>query len=107
MIKALEIKTLIAFNLVFLNNAILSCFFFFFFLIIDLYFLISVVVAQIFNPTAELVVVPTGMPANAANEEIETKPETAEIKISSVQHNLKTCKSFRTSYYEFIMFCFF
>ena len=52
-------------------------------------------------------VVPTGMPANAANEEIETKPETAEIKISSVQHNLKTCKSFRTSYYEFIMFCFF
>ena len=43
------------FNLDFANNTILSCFFFFF-LIIDLYLLISVAIAQIFNPIAELVI---------------------------------------------------
>ena len=43
------------FNLDFANNIILSCFFFFF-LIIDLYLLISVAIAQIFNPIAELVI---------------------------------------------------
>ena len=43
------------FNLDFVNNTILSCFFFFF-LIIDLYFLILAVIAEIFNPIAELVV---------------------------------------------------
>ena len=55
MIKALEIKTSMLFNLDFANNTILSCFFFFF-LIIDLYFLIPAVIAQIFNPIAELVI---------------------------------------------------
>ena len=54
-IKALEIKTSILFNLDFANSTILSCFFFFF-LIIDLYFLIPVVIAQIFNPIAEFVI---------------------------------------------------
>ena len=43
------------FNLDFANNTILSCFFFFF-LIVDLYLLISVAIAQIFNPIAELVI---------------------------------------------------
>ena len=43
------------FNLDFANNTILSCFFFFF-LIIDLYLLISVAIAQIFNLIAELVI---------------------------------------------------
>ena len=43
------------FNLDFANNTILSLFFFFF-LIIDLYFLIPAVIAQIFNPVAELVI---------------------------------------------------
>ena len=43
------------FNLDFANNTILLCFFFFF-LIIDLYLLISVAIAQIFNPIAELVI---------------------------------------------------
>ena len=58
LIKALEIKTSKLFNLDFIT--ILSCFFFFF-LIIDLYFLIPVVIAQIFNPITELVI-PIGIP---------------------------------------------
>ena len=52
------------FNLDFANNTILSCFFFFF-LIIDLYFLIPAVIAQIFNPIAELVI-PIVIPAKEA-----------------------------------------
>ena len=51
MIKALETKTSMVFNLVFANNTILSCFFF---LIVDLYFLIPAFNLQIFNPIAEL-----------------------------------------------------
>ena len=71
-------ETSIVFNLVFVNNTILSGFLLFF-LMIDLYFLIPAVNAQIFNPTAELVM-PTGMPTNETNAEIETKM-TAETKI--------------------------
>ena len=58
------------FNLSFLNNTILSCFSFFF-LIIELYFLIHTVIAQIFIPTAELVI-HSGTQTNEANAEIET-----------------------------------
>ena len=72
MIKALEIRNSIVFNL------ILSCFFFFF--IIDLYFLIPAVIALIFIPTAELVI-PTGTQTNKANAETETQPVTIETKI--------------------------
>ena len=54
------------FNLGFANNIILSCFFFFF-LIIDLYFLIPAVIAQIFNPIAELVI-PIGIPSKQAKQ---------------------------------------
>ena len=43
------------FNLDFVNNTILSCFFLLF-LTIKLYFLIPAVIAQIFNPIAELVI---------------------------------------------------
>ena len=53
-IKALEIKTSISLNLDFAKNSILSCFFFCF-LFIYLYFLITAIIAQIFNPNAELV----------------------------------------------------
>ena len=53
--KSFEIKTSMLFNLDFANNTILLCFFFFF-LIIDLYFLITAVIAQSFNPIAELVI---------------------------------------------------
>ena len=53
-IIVLEITTFMLFNLDFANN-ILLCFFFFF-LIVDLYYLISGVIAQTFNPVAELVI---------------------------------------------------
>ena len=36
-------------------------------------------VAQMFNPTAELII-PTGTQTNEANAEIETQPVTAETK---------------------------
>ena len=55
MIKALEIKTYVLFNLDFANSTIQSCLFLFF-LIMDLYFLIPVAIAQIFNSFAELLV---------------------------------------------------
>ena len=67
------------FNLDFANNTILSCFFFFF-LIIDLYFLIHGVIAQIFNPIAELVI-PITIPTKEAKAEIEIHPVTADTKI--------------------------
>ena len=79
MIKALEIKPSIAFNLVFANNTVLSNFFLFF-LITDLYYLIPAVIAQIFNPTAELAI-PTGTPTNEANPETESQTLTGERKI--------------------------
>ena len=74
----LDIRTSIVSKLAFPSNTILSCFFLFF-LIIDLYYLIPTVIAQIFNPTAELAI-PTGTSTNEANAEIETQPLTAEIK---------------------------
>ena len=58
------------FNLGFADNTILPCFFFYF-LITGLYFLITVVIAQIFNPIAELVTL-IGMPIKEAKAEMET-----------------------------------
>ena len=55
------------FKLAFANNTILSCFSFFF-LIIDLYFIISKVIAQIFSPSPELAI-PMGIPNKEAKEE--------------------------------------
>ena len=77
MIKALEIKTSMLFNLDFANNIILLCFFF---LIIDLYFLIPAVIAHIFNPIAELVI-PLGIPIREAKAEIEIHLVNVEAKI--------------------------
>ena len=51
------------------------------FFIIDLYFLIPALIAQIFNPTAELVI-PTRTQTNEANAKIETQQLTVEAKIS-------------------------
>ena len=48
---------------------------------IDLYFLISAVITQFFNPIVELVI-PIGIPTKEANEEMETHPLTVKIKIS-------------------------
>ena len=67
--KALEIKTSMLFNLRFGNNTILSCFFFFF-LTIDFDVLIPAVIAQIFNPIAE-VAIPIQIPIKEAKAEIE------------------------------------
>ena len=55
-----------------------------FFLRIDLYLLISEVIAQVFNPTAELAIT-AGPPTNQANAEIETHPLTAEKKTNKMQ----------------------
>ena len=66
--KALEIRTSIVSNLVFPENIIFSCFFFFF-LITESYFLIPAVIAQVFIPTAELVIT-TGAATNEVNAEI-------------------------------------
>ena len=52
-----------------------------FFMTFDLYFLIPAVIAQIFIPTAELLI-PTGTQTNEANAEIETQPVTTETEIS-------------------------
>ena len=65
-------------NLDFAKNTILSCFFF---LIIDLYFLIPAVIAQIFNPIAELVI-PVVIPIKGAKTEIEIHPVNVEAKLS-------------------------
>ena len=51
------------------------------FLIIDLYLLIPARIAQIFIPTADLVV-PTGTQTNDVNTEIEIQPVTVEAKIT-------------------------
>ena len=66
-------------NLDFANNILLFCFFFF---IIDLHFLIAAVIAQIFNPIAELII-PIGIP---------TKEEQAEMEIHPVIVNSKRKK---------------
>ena len=72
MIKTLEFKTSIVFKLVFANNTVISCFFSFFY-IIDLYFFIPAVIAQIFNPNAELAIT-IGIPTKKTKAEIETHP---------------------------------
>ena len=51
-----------------------------FFLIIDLYFLILAVIAQIFNPIAELVI-PIGIRIKEAKAEIEIHPVIVDAKI--------------------------
>ena len=79
MIKALEVKASMLFNLVFANNTILSCFFFFF-LIIDLYFSIPAAIAQIFSPIAEPVIL-IGIPSQEVKAEIEIHPVIVEAKI--------------------------
>ena len=50
------------------------------FYLIDLYFLIPATIAQMFMPTAELVM-PTGISTNKVNAEIETQPVTVETRI--------------------------
>ena len=77
MIKDLKIRTPIVCNLSFHTNNILLCFFYIFFLIE----LSPAVIAQIFVPTAELLI-PTGLQTNEASAEIEMEPVTVEARIS-------------------------
>ena len=77
-IKTLQIKTLIVCSLSFPSNTILSCTFLFF-LITGLYVLIHAVIAQIFNATEKLVI-PTVIPTNEANADIEAQTLTIETK---------------------------
>ena len=82
-IKTLEIRTSKVFNLSFPNLSFpttLSCFLFFSF-IIDLDFLITAIIAQIFIPAAELFI-PTGTQTNEASADIETQQLTVEVIIS-------------------------
>ena len=79
MIKALEIKTPMLFNLDFGNDTILSRFVFFC-LIFYLYFLIPPAIAQIFNPISE-VVIPIGMLSKEAKAKIQIHPGIVEDKI--------------------------
>ena len=55
--------------------------FLFFFLIIDLSFLITAVITQIFIAAATLAI-PTGIPTKEAKAEIETHAVTVEARIS-------------------------
>ena len=64
LIRALEIKAFILLNLVFGNSTILSCFF---------YFSWRKNIAQIFSPTAELIML-IEKPTKEAKKEIETQP---------------------------------
>ena len=75
------------FNLGFASNTILSCFFFLF-LFVDLYFLIPAVIAQIFNPIAELVI-PIGLPRKETKAEIEINLVIVKIKQERVQYKLE------------------
>ena len=76
-IKDLEIKISFLSNFDFANNTILSVFFF---LIIESYFLITGVIAQIFNPIAELLV-PIEIPIKEAKAEMEIHPVIVEPKV--------------------------
>ena len=67
------------YNLDFANNTILSSFVFLF-LIIDLYFLITAIIAQSLNPIADLAI-PIGIPIKEAKSEIEIQPVILEAKI--------------------------
>ena len=67
------------FNLGFASNTILSCFFLFF-LTIDLNFLITAVIAQVFKPIAEPVS-PIGTPTKESKVEMITHPVIIEIII--------------------------
>ena len=74
--------TFMVFDLYFANNIILSCFLF---LINDLYFLIPVVIAQIYNPIAELVIPPA---------QTEIHPVTTEAKIEKCSIYFRVVQTF-------------
>ena len=78
--------------------------FFLLFLIIGLYFLIHLVIAQIFIAAAELAI-STGIPTNEAKAEIETHPLTAEAKITKFSVQFKILQIF-SCFLLISSFCF-
>ena len=74
--RSLKIKASMVLNLAFANNIIFSCFFF---LIIYLHFETPAVIAQIFNPIVELIIL-IGIPSKETKAEIETHPVTLHKK---------------------------
>ena len=86
------------FNLDFASNTILICFFF---LIIHLYFLISAVIAQIFNPIAQLII-SIETPSIEAKGELERHVVAAKAK-ESVQYSLESYKSFALLTHQFFL----
>ena len=96
LIKALEIKTSMLYNVNFTGDTILSCFFFFC-SIVDLYFLIPAAIAQILNPTARLVI-PIEIQIKEIKAKIESHPVIVEAKIGSNKYNLGLCKPFCALY---------
>ena len=65
----------------------------FLFAIIDLYFLISAIIAQIFNPIPELII-PIRIPTKEAKAEMETHPITVETDISNCSIQLEILQPF-------------
>ena len=65
---------------------------FIFFLIIDLFFLLPAVIAQVFNPIAELIL-PIGIRIKEAKAEMDTHPVIVKAKIS-VQYDIELYKPF-------------
>ena len=78
LIKALEIKTAMIFNLILANNNNMLLCFFFFLLIIDLFFLVPAIITQFFNAITELVS-PIGISTKEAKAEMETHAIAAEM----------------------------
>ena len=79
LMRAIEIKTAMLFNLDFANSTILSRFFFFF-LIIDLYFLILGAISQVLNPYAQFVIL-IEMSIKKVKPEVEIHPVIIEAEI--------------------------
>ena len=71
--------------------------YFFFSLFIDIYFLIPAVIAQIFNPIAE-VTIPIGIPTKEVKEEIETHPVTTKAQINKCSIYFKAFQTFFAFY---------
>ena len=62
-------------------------------LIIDLYFLIPVIIKQIFNPISELVI-PIGILIKEAKSEMETGPVSVGIKLRKFSIYFQTLETF-------------
>ena len=74
-----------------------------FFLIIDLYYLIAVVVVQIFNPIAELAI-SIGISTKEAKAEMKTQPVIVELKIRKCSIQFTVFKVFLCHIFKVILY---